>query len=99
MTVDQLEQLLSGLEARGHLVFRDPRFVARYPDPLMAAWAAAAADAQAAYDRWRRRPSHSGYVAYRSAADRADAAQEALVARPGTTPDPIRSTTSPLRAG
>jgi len=90
MIVHQLEELLSGLEAREHLLFRDSRFVARYPDPLLVAWACAAADAQAAYDHWRRQPSHGGYAAYRAAADRADAAQEALAARRGTTPDPIR---------
>jgi len=86
MTVRQLEELLSGLEARGHLIFPDSRVIARYRDPLMAAWASAAADAEAAYDRWRRSPSRGGYVAYRAAADRADAAQEALASAAGWRP-------------
>lgn len=42
---------------------------------LFALWSAARAEANLAYDAWCRRPGAEGYVTYRAAEDRADAAE------------------------
>ncbi|MBI5104349.1 MAG: hypothetical protein HZB46_05070 [Solirubrobacterales bacterium] len=74
MTVRQLHHLLRGLDDTREVV------VGRAPagDVLHAVWRAAEDDALAAYDDWRQHPGRHGYLAYRAAADRADAALEAL---------------------
>ncbi len=41
-------------------------------------WSAARAEANLAFDAWREFPGTAGYLAYRAAEDRADAAQDAL---------------------
>lgn len=53
------------------------RFVRSY-DALFAAWSVAAAEANLAYDAWRREPGPAAYAAFRAADDRAGAAQDAL---------------------
>jgi hypothetical protein len=45
---------------------------------LFDAWAAAHVHAELAYDRWRVAGGGDAYAVYRAAADREDAAQEAL---------------------
>ena len=50
-------------------------------DVLAVRWMAATAGARAAYELWCGDPSADGYSIYRAAADRADAAQDALAAR------------------
>jgi hypothetical protein len=47
-----------------------------------AIWSAARAEANLAYDAWCRRPGRDAYAIYRAAEDRADAAEDALVAAP-----------------
>ena len=47
---------------------------------LQALWAVATAEANLAYDAWVKRPGRDAYAAFRAAQDRADAAQDALVA-------------------
>lgn len=49
-------------------------------DELFALWAAATAEANAAYDAWRYSPGASAYAAFVAADDRASAAQDALAA-------------------
>jgi hypothetical protein len=49
-------------------------------DQRFAIWSAARAEANLAYDAWCRRPGRDAYAIYRAAEDRADAAEEALVA-------------------
>ena len=45
---------------------------------LLWAWRSARNECKAAYDAWCRSPSSTEYVIYQAAADRADAAQDAL---------------------
>ena len=47
-------------------------------DALFAEWSAARAESNLAYDAWCRRPGADGYLIYRAAEDRADAAEDAL---------------------
>lgn len=47
-------------------------------DALFAEWSAARAEANLAYDAWCHTPGSDGYLVYRAAEDRADAAEEAL---------------------
>lgn len=47
-------------------------------DELFALWAAATAEANVAYDVWRRSPGVDAYAAFVAADDRASAAQDAL---------------------
>jgi hypothetical protein len=50
-------------------------------DELFALWSAARAEANLAYEAWCGAPGSSdAYVVYRAAEDRADAAEQALVA-------------------
>ena len=80
MTVRRLHKLLRGLEDRRELV------VARGAtgDVLLEVWRAAQDEADVAYEVWREEGGREAYLAYRAAADRADAALDAVVAaRPG----------------
>jgi hypothetical protein len=47
-------------------------------DELFVMWSAARADANLAYEVWRRSPGRDAYAVYRAAEDRADAAESAL---------------------
>ena len=77
MTVRQLHNLLRGLDDTRELV------VARRVDDdvLKEVWRAAQDEADHAYAVWREhRGSGDAYLLYRAAADRADAALDALIA-------------------
>ena len=50
-------------------------------DPLTASWREAARAARDAYDEWLELRDHASSVRYLAAADRADAAQDALAGR------------------
>lgn len=52
-------------------------------DELTFVWHRARADAELAYESWRRVPDADGYVVYRAARDRLDAAQDALASLAG----------------
>ena len=77
MTVRQLHQLLRGLEDTRELV------VARTPsdDVLHEVWRGAQDEADAAYSAWCAERGREAYLAYRAAADRADAALDAVIAQ------------------
>jgi hypothetical protein len=49
-------------------------------DERFAIWSAARAEANLAYDAWCRSPGRDSYATYRAAEDRADAAEDALLA-------------------
>jgi hypothetical protein len=49
-------------------------------DELFTVWSAARAEANLAYEAWCGAPGSDAYVVYRAAEDRADAAEQALVA-------------------
>ncbi len=53
---------------------------ARLHDELFAIWSAARAEANLAYEAWCERPGLDSYAVYRAAEDRADAAEQALIA-------------------
>lgn len=53
-------------------------------DELTYVWHRARADAELAYESWRRMPCADGYVVYRAAQDQLDAAQDALAWWVGT---------------
>jgi hypothetical protein len=53
---------------------------ARHRDGEYAIWCAARAEANLAYDAWCDKPGTLTYAVYRAAEDRADAAQDALLA-------------------
>jgi hypothetical protein len=74
MTVRQLHQLLRGLDDTRELV------VGRGPaeDVLHAVWRSAQEEADEAYAAWREHGGREAFLAYRAAADRADAAMDAL---------------------
>ena len=76
MTVRQLHNLLRGLDDKGELVVR--RRVDG--DVLKEVWRAAQDEADNAYGIWRELRGVDAYLLYRAAADRADAALDALVA-------------------
>jgi hypothetical protein len=76
MTVRQLHNLLRGLDDTRELV------VSRRVDGdvLKEVWRAAEDEATHAYAVWRELPGVDAYLLYRAAADRADAALDALLA-------------------
>jgi hypothetical protein len=76
MTVRQLHQLLRGLDDTHEIVIGR----GSGEDVLHAVWRAAEDDADEAYAAWREHPGREAYLAYRAAADRADAALDALAA-------------------
>jgi hypothetical protein len=67
-----LRRLVCGQAARVIPVAR------RRSDELFVIWSAARAEANLALDAWRARPGPDGYLVYRAAEDRADAAEQAL---------------------
>jgi hypothetical protein len=73
MNAQQLHDLLEEIPDTRELVVASPE-----PDGLLAAWRAAHADAAGALGRWRSVANREAFAAYRAAADRADAAQDAL---------------------
>jgi hypothetical protein len=74
MTPRQLHQLLRGLDDAGEVVYgRGPS-----EDVLHAVWRSAQEEADQAYGRWAEIGGREAYLAYRAAADRADAAMDAL---------------------
>jgi hypothetical protein len=76
MAFEKLRQLLDPLDEE--LAFPgEPHS----DDPLKAAWRDAARTARDAYDEWLELRDHASAVGYLAAADRADAAQDALAAR------------------
>jgi hypothetical protein len=56
---------------------------AQLADERFAAWSAARAEANLAYEAWCRSPGRNSYAVYRAAEDRADAAEDALLVSPG----------------
>jgi hypothetical protein len=76
MNAQQLHDLLEEIPDTRELVVASPE-----PDGLLAAWRAADAEASRALSRWHRSASRETFSTYRAAADRADAAQEALARR------------------
>jgi hypothetical protein len=76
MTTQQLHDLLEEVPDTREIVVVDPS-----DDGLAAAWRAAHDDASRALDSWRAWPGAEAFAAYRAAQDRADAAQDALVAQ------------------
>lgn len=77
MTARDLWQLLDEVDDTRELVLRGPAS-GWYADELYAAWTAARAEANCAYEDWRSARGRGAYAAYRASEDRADAAQEAL---------------------
>jgi hypothetical protein len=78
MTVRQLRNLLRGLDDTRELVVAR----GRVDDVLRQVWRAAEDEAEAAYCAWREVRGREAYLAYRAAADRADAALDAVIGRP-----------------
>lgn len=76
MTVRQLHNLLRGLDDTREVIVRR----SRHGDVLQEVWRAAQDEADLAYAAWCERRGRDAYLAYRAAADRADAALDALVA-------------------
>ncbi|MCW3008083.1 MAG: hypothetical protein JWP17_2709 [Solirubrobacterales bacterium] len=76
MTTQQLHDLLEEIPDTRELVVASPE-----PDGLLAAWRAAHAESARALARWRMARGCDAFAAYRAAADRADAAQDALALR------------------
>jgi hypothetical protein len=74
-----LRRLLESLEATTGpvLVFPSGEELEAH-DPLLRAWRTASAEASQAYADWSVSGGSEAYCAYRAAADRADAAHEAL---------------------
>jgi hypothetical protein len=78
MNAQQLHDLLEQIPDTREIILASPE-----PDGLVAAWRAAHADAARALWGWRVQGGREAFVAYRAAADRADAAQDALGWRVG----------------
>jgi hypothetical protein len=76
MTVRQLHNLLRGLDDTKELV------VSRTPDGdvLHDVWRAAQDEADHAYAAWQEFHGREAYLLYRAAADRSDAAMDAVIA-------------------
>lgn len=78
MSARELRDLLEGVEDTHELILRARSDETWFADELHAAWQAAEDEAQAAYHAWRAASGPEAYAAYRAAADRSDAAQDAL---------------------
>jgi hypothetical protein len=76
MTVRQLHKLLRGLDDSREMVVRRRR---RGADVLLEVWRAAQDEADHAYAVWSDLHGTDAYLLYRAAADRADAALDALI--------------------
>jgi hypothetical protein len=79
MSAHELKELLDQVSDTRELVLR-PRHAEddRAWKPLYDAWSDAHEEAEDAYWEWRVRGGPGAYAAYRAAADREDAAQDAL---------------------
>jgi hypothetical protein len=75
MTVRQLQNLLRGLDDTRELVVAH----GRDGDLLEEVWRDAEDQAEEAYAVWREVRGREAYLAYRAAADRADAALDAVI--------------------
>jgi hypothetical protein len=75
MTVRQLHNLLRGLDDTRELVIA----YGRGGDVLYQVWRAAQDEADEAYAYWQEVRGREAYLAYRAAADRADAAMDAVM--------------------
>jgi hypothetical protein len=75
MTVRQLQNLLRGLDDTRELVVAN----GRDGDLLQEVWRDAQDEADEAYAVWREVGGREAYLAYRAAADRADAALDAVI--------------------
>lgn len=86
-TRDELRELLGVVEDTHELVLHRAERHGSPPPPALEAhelfvvWSAARAEANLAYDGWCEAPGAEGYLVYRAAEDRADAAEAALVAQ------------------
>lgn len=78
MTAQQLHDLLEAVPDTREIVV-----ACAHDDGLLAAWRAAHDEASRALDAWRTWPGVETFATYRAAQDRADAAQDALVAQAG----------------
>jgi len=81
MSRRDLEDLLERIEDTREIVLgraADRLGPEELRDELYAVWDGAREDANLAYDAWRAEGGLSAYAAYRAAADREDAAAEAL---------------------
>jgi len=78
MTAQQLHDLLEAVPDTREIVVGHPA-----DDGLLAAWRAAHAEASDALEAWRAWPGRDAFATYRAAQDRADAAQDAIVAQAG----------------
>jgi hypothetical protein len=76
MTARQLHNLLHGLDDTRELVMAHPAD----GDVLREVWRDAQGEADALYAAWREQGGGPAYLAYRAAADRADAAMDAVIA-------------------
>ena len=85
-TRDELRELLGVVEDTHELVLHRAGRHSSPPPPALEAhelfvvWSAARAEANIAYDGWCASPGAEGYLVYRAAEDRADAAEAALAA-------------------
>jgi hypothetical protein len=77
MTVRQLHLLLRGLDDTREVVVRR---APAHADLLQAVWRSAQDEVNEAYLLWLEEPGAVAYHGYRAAADRADAALDALAA-------------------
>jgi len=75
MNAQQLHDLLEAVPDTREIVVACPA-----DDGLLAAWRTAHEDASRALEAWRACPGREPFAAFRAAQDRADAAQDALVA-------------------
>ena len=80
MSSERLQVCFQALRFSGELVLTSAFAATLDDDPLRCAWAAAEADAALAYDAWLATRDRVAFTVYRAAADRADAAQDALAA-------------------
>jgi len=87
-TRDELRELLGVVEDTHELVLHRVGPHPSSPSPpgvdageLFVVWSAARAEANVAYDEWCAAPGSEGYLVYRAAEDRADAAEAALAAQ------------------
>ena len=81
MTPKDIKELLEHVDDTRELVLSPASGCdAQASTELFAVWCAARAEANEAFAAWRRRPGREAYAVYRAAEDRADAAEEALVA-------------------
>lgn len=78
MSAHELKDLLDGVADTRELVLRRAADQGPEWNALYDAWSDAHEEAEDAYCEWRLRGGAVAYAAYRAAADREDAAQDAL---------------------